>query len=152
MPIPEFVEPSGYLPPGRHLATWNEIVDRFSTNPHRTALSRMLFEALRMLSKAGCRQVWINGSYVTDKERPGDVDVLYDAWALRPNELDQLFRSETAATRADRNKIYGGDYFPVYDDELDGALISHFETDRSDIPKGIVQLSLSTLTKDGHDS
>jgi hypothetical protein len=77
---------------------------------------------------------------------------LYDAWAVRPNELDQLFRSETAAARADRNKIYGGDYFPVYDDELDGALISHFETDRSDIPKGIVQLSLSTLSKDGHDS
>jgi hypothetical protein len=152
VPIPEFIEPSGYLPPGRYLATWTEIVDRFSTNPHRTALSEMLLEALRMLAKAGCRQVWINGSYVTDKERPGDVDVLYDAWAVRPNELDQLFRSETAAARADRNKIYGGDYFPVYDDELDGALISHFETDRSDIPKGIVQLSLSTLSKDGHDS
>lgn len=149
MPIPEFVEPTGYLPPGRHEATWLELADRLATNTHRRILTAMLLEGLQALREAGCNRVWVNGSYVTDRERPGDVDVLYDAWGVRPKDLHPYFRTETTQTRKDRKETFGGDYLAVYDDELDGALIVHFQTDRADIPKGIIQLSLTTLPPKG---
>jgi hypothetical protein len=145
--IPDYIEPTGYLPPGRHQATWDELTNRFTWNPHRQALTAMLLEALQMLRNAGCRTVWVNGSYTTDKDQPGDVDVLYDAWGVRPRNLHPLFRDESKATRADRRKIFGGDYRPIYDNEIDGALLLFFQTDRSDIPKGIIELALTTLPR-----
>ena len=38
MPIPEFDE-RGYLPPGQHITTWREFLERFGTNPHRLRLA-----------------------------------------------------------------------------------------------------------------
>jgi hypothetical protein len=143
--IPDYIEPTGYLPPGRHLATWTELATRFAWNPHRQNLTDKLLEALQMLRSAGCNRVWVNGSYTTDKEQPSDVDVLYDAWGIRPIDLHPWFRTETKANIEDRTKRYGGDYFPIYDDELDGTLINNFQTDRSDTPKGIIELPLTTL-------
>jgi len=31
-------------------------------------------EALENLSSAGVRRIWINGSFITDKDEPEDVD------------------------------------------------------------------------------
>ena len=144
--LPEFVETTGYLPPGRHAATWHEVEDRFATNTHRAVLTSRLLTALVMLRKAGCTNVFLNGSYVTDKDHPGDVDVLYEAQGVQPQLLDPLFRSEDAATRQERAKVYGAVY-----DVGDTGLIAFFQTDRADVPKGIVTISLSSLPKVPHD-
>lgn len=148
--LPEFISETGYLPPGRHRCTWTSFVERFAWNTHRVHLAKDLFQALTMLRRAGCRTCWVNGSYTTEKEWPRDVDVLWDAWGVVPRDLDPLFRSERPAARAERRKRYGGDFFAVFDDQPDGALIRHFQTDRSDVPKGIVEISLSSLTTRSH--
>ncbi|MFO0957280.1 MAG: hypothetical protein U0800_07400 [Isosphaeraceae bacterium] len=72
--IPPF-EPSGYLPPGIHPATIEEVEERFG---RESELRRVQMESLGWLldlaRKAGVRRIVLNGSFVTDVYEPNDVD------------------------------------------------------------------------------
>lgn len=72
--IPPFDE-HGYLPPGIHPATLDEIEARFG---NESELRRVQVESLRwMVSLAWCagvNRIVVNGSFVTDKWEPNDVD------------------------------------------------------------------------------
>ena len=53
--IPAFNEVSGNLPPGIHGATWEEMVTRYGSRPHRLYLLAGLKQALDALKAAGCK-------------------------------------------------------------------------------------------------
>ncbi len=76
--IPPFDE-RGNLPPGIHKADWTELEAAFGGSPRRVALLAGLREALASLRRAGCRTAYIDGSFVTAKEEPGDFDACWDA-------------------------------------------------------------------------
>ena len=88
--IPAF-DGSGNLPPGVHEADWDEIVQRFGWTSWRRELLAGLKAALEPLREAGCRRVFVNGSFVTDKDKPGDIDV---AWDPKGVDLDRLLELE----------------------------------------------------------
>lgn len=71
--LPPF-DDAGLLPPGIHKAAWREVVVRFGTTRHRRKLLGGLKRALKTLRAAGCRRVYIDGSFVTAKSKPGDFD------------------------------------------------------------------------------
>lgn len=74
MPIPK-LRIDGKLPIGIHVTTINEIKDCFgSANKMRIKLMNGLIAALKNMKRAGVKKVWINGSFVTDKEEPRDID------------------------------------------------------------------------------
>ena len=56
---------SGRLPPGEHVASWDEVVERFGWTERRRRMLDGLAEAIDLLAEAGCRQIWLNGSFVT---------------------------------------------------------------------------------------
>jgi len=68
--IPPFDE-NGYLPPGVHLATLDEIDERFGSE---SELRRVQMESLRWLVdltlRAGASRLIINGSFTTDVFEP----------------------------------------------------------------------------------
>lgn len=66
------------LPPGIHLATWPEMVERCGTNERRREILAGMQRALQALRAAGCRRAFIDGSFVTSKEVPGDFDGCWD--------------------------------------------------------------------------
>lgn len=72
--IPPFDE-HGYLPPGIHRATMEEIAERFGQG---SELRRDQMESLGWLvdaaRRAGTERLVINGSFVTDVSEPNDVD------------------------------------------------------------------------------
>jgi hypothetical protein len=76
--IPSFLAESGCLPAGEHDATWAEVLERFGWNQTRQAQLDGLADALRLLAGAGCTKVWLNGSFVTAKDEPGDFDAVWD--------------------------------------------------------------------------
>lgn len=76
--LPAFDPETGRLPEGEHEATWEELVERFGWNRRRRQLLDGLADALESLSDAGCRRVWLNGSFVTSKDEPGDFDACWD--------------------------------------------------------------------------
>jgi len=143
MPIPELTA-AGLLPEGEHPASWTEFYHRFAQNAHRAALMEKLAEAGRTLREAGCTRLWINGSLVTNKAYPNDVDVLYNAREVRPARLAPAFRDQ-----ATRRAVYGGDYLAIDMDHHDAShptgLMKFFQTDRDGQAKGIIVLSLRTI-------
>jgi len=76
MPIPE-LRPDGYLPEGLFVATEAEVEAAFGTvNVRRQTLMRRLSYFLQLARAAGALRFFVNGSFVTAKPEPGDIDVV----------------------------------------------------------------------------
>jgi uncharacterized protein DUF6932 len=87
MPIPAFRD-DGYLPEGCHEASEAEVIERFGrSTPRREYLIGRLSRWLELARAVGARRFFVNGSFVTGKAEPGDVDAVI--W-LPSNFGDQL--------------------------------------------------------------
>ena len=87
--IPDF-DADGNLPPGIHQATWEEFHLRFGVSETRKKLLEDLAAALHSLQAAGCRLVYIDGSFVTGKPNPGDYDLCWSIESVIPERLDPV--------------------------------------------------------------
>ncbi len=96
MPIPPFDPKTGYLPcePRLHDATLEECEEAFVVAMPMSESRPRLFEAYRAYRWKWCRlgwrssiEEWLDGSFVTDKVEPRDVDVV--VW-LPAQELEAL--------------------------------------------------------------
>lgn len=142
--IPAF-EANGNLPAGVHQATWNELSRRFGRSGHRKKLLEGLAAALGSLAAAGCRAVYINGSFVTRKPRPGDYDLCWSVDGVVPERLDLVLLDFSPRGRRAMKAKYRGDLFPaeVPEGASGKAFLDFFQTDRrTGKPKGIVRLVL----------
>jgi len=72
--IPAFDPATGALPPGDHRATLEEIGSRFGFTPRRRWLLKGLRTAVAAFWTAGIEDIFIDGSFCTEKPDPGDVD------------------------------------------------------------------------------
>lgn len=130
------------MPEGVHRATWEEIVERFGWNPRRRRLLDGLADAIELLRRAGCRSIWLNGSFVTTKEEPGDFDACWDPVGVDLDELDPIF-FDFADGRAAQKARFGGEFFPNVVESGSGLVFADFfQNERDTGRKGIVMLSL----------
>jgi hypothetical protein len=96
MPIPPLQE-DGLLPPGLYVADMNEIEERFGkSTPRRSELFARLHTFVELARHCGALRMFINGSFVTAKPEPGDVDVVI--W-LSENYYELLKRADKEAIR-----------------------------------------------------
>jgi hypothetical protein len=141
MSIPPFDSENGLLPPGEHQAQWDEIEARFGWNLRRRQLLDGLAEGLELLAGAGCTRVWLNGSFVTAKDEPGDFDCVWS-----PTGVDRAALQRTAPElldvsdhRAGQKARFGGEFLPNVTEAASGRQFAEFfKSDRDDIAKGIV--------------
>jgi hypothetical protein len=130
--IPEFQD-NGYLPPGIHPATLDEIELRFGKD---SELRRVQAESLRWLvdlaARAGIVRIVIDGSFITDALEPNDVDCVL------------LIGSDFPADASAAKELQDG--LPFLDIELVEApefalLVDQiFGTDRDGVPKGLIEV------------
>jgi hypothetical protein len=74
--LPPFNE-HGYLPPGIHPCHLDEVVARFgSGSSERVVEAKELVSFVAWARSAGVRRLILNGSFVTAKAAPNDVDVV----------------------------------------------------------------------------
>ena len=75
MTIPPFTK-EGFLPPGIHSASLNEILGRFShASDRRQGLGVLLTEVVNAAGRyATIKRILVWGSFVTDKLEPNDLD------------------------------------------------------------------------------
>lgn len=99
------------------------------------------------LRKAGCRTMYVDGSFVTTKEMPGDFDGCWDpegvdVEALEPVLLD--FSNKRAAQKA----RYGGELFIAGSpaDLAGRTFLEFFQQDREGNVKGLVAFDLQAVT------
>jgi hypothetical protein len=148
--IPPFDPTTGNLPTGTHEATWDEVVARYGYTDHRRALLAGLETALRQLRAAGCRRVYINGSFVSAIESPGDFDA---CWQVEDVDILHLAVSapallELRPPRAEQKTLYLGEFFPAEEsaDLFGTAFLDYFQRDkRTGEPKGIIVVELGGL-------
>ena len=72
--IPLFDPETGALPPGDHQATLEQIAKRLGFTPRRRWLLKALRAAVEAFWTAGIEEVYIDGSFCTEKPDPGDID------------------------------------------------------------------------------
>ena len=138
----------GLLPPGIHWATWGEIVERFGSSPWRQQLLAGLRRALENLRDAGCRIVYINGSFVTSRDAPGDFDACWDEQGVDPDALDPVLLTFDPG-RATQKAKYLGELFPATALAATEGLsfLDFFQTDKdTGERKGIIAIDLGGLT------
>lgn len=140
--IPAF-DDRGHLPPGVYQVTLADIEARLTWNSTRRRLFRGLKRALVNLARAGVTRVLINGSFVTAKDRPKDIDGCWDAppdvsWA----DLDPVL---LLADPGPMQRKYGIDFFLWGTLLLDAggqAVEEFFQHDRSGNAKGVLVIEL----------
>jgi hypothetical protein len=144
--IPEF-DAGGNLPPGIHSSSWELLVARFGITDHRRWLLSGIKRALDSLKHAGCRSAFIDGSFVTDKERPRDYDACWDPGGVRGALLHPaLLRFENQ--RLLQKIVFYGEWFPSHWPATPAGqrFVEFFQTDKvTGAQKGIVQLNVQEL-------
>ena len=141
--IPNFDAVTGNLPPGEHVATWPDLVERFGQTEWRRKLLAGLLEALRLLREAGCHRVYVDCSFVTAKEVPGDFDGCWEADGVDFDRIDARLLTFDKG-RATQKAAFLGELF-VADWEADphGTLFkAFFQLDREGRAKGIIVIDL----------
>lgn len=141
--IPPF-QPDGSLPAGIHWADWEEIEIRFALTPHRRRLLQGFREGAKVLKAAGCKVVFLDGSFVTTKEMPADFDA---CWAIQDVDADKLdpVLLDFSDRRAAQKTRFQGEFFPADIPEgLSGkTFIEFFQRDKeTGEPKGVVALDM----------
>jgi len=154
--IPEFINVSGspwaLLPPGIHDTTLDEFFLRFVSNARRESLFDGLLNGIKNLFEAGCRQIYIDGSYVTAKPLPNDYEISWDVKFVDPSLLDPVFFDLENERKNQKNKFYG-EYFPTIMTEGNSGkpFLDFFQTDReTGAKKGIIRLE-NYLKKGGRN-
>ncbi|GEM_PF-1600066 len=138
VPIPP-LQPNGTLPPGEYQATITEIVTMFPPiTVERQELNQALQDALPALIKlqtlAPDMIVYIDGSFVTSKQSPNDVDILILTDVFDEIEIRDFFNNECPIPAT---------YFDIHADPVQRRhLVNVFTRTRSNQPKGIIVLSL----------
>ncbi len=91
--IPPF-RPDGYLPEGLYQCSQAEVVFRFgSSTPRRRRLVLRLRKWIQLARHVGARRLLVDGSFVTQKPEPGDIDSVI----LLPEDFRQQVEREDEA-------------------------------------------------------
>jgi hypothetical protein len=99
------------------------------------------------LGAAGCRRIYLNGSFVTDKRQPGDIDVAWDPDGVDVEcllGLEPVF-GEFADRRAAQKAKFGCEFFPssFVADLVGNTFLEFFQIDKdTEQRKGIIALDL----------
>jgi hypothetical protein len=100
--------------------------------------------ALGLLHAAGCRLVYIDGSFVTSKPEPRDFDACWGMTGVDVARLDPVFL-DFSNSRARQKERFLGEFFPA--DLPQGTtgqtFLEFFQTDKeTGKPKGVLALDL----------
>lgn len=90
----------------------------------------------------GCRRVWVNGSFVTAKDEPGDFDACWDTDGVDLDIVDTVLLDLTAHRRAQK-ECFGGELFPnVIETQSGLSFAVFFQNERDTGRKGIVVIHI----------
>jgi hypothetical protein len=133
--IPDFND-EGYLSPGVHSATLEEIEDRFGRDSEvRRAQIQSLHWLVDLARRAGVRRLIVNGSFVTDAVEPNDVDCVLLVDDSFPNTEDE--------SKAEMELTAGLPFLQINlatREEFDFMVDRFFGTDRRGLPKGVIEV------------
>ncbi len=148
--IPAFDRRTGALPAGTHRATLLEIKERFGFTPRRRWLLKGIRVAVAAFWAAGIEEIFIDGSFCTEKPDPGDVDGywvepdegVYDRIDPYWIDFDLVLVPHTRKWKWRMWADYGVEFFidPAMQAGLQMGFPEFFRRDRDGQPRGIIQV------------
>ena len=144
--IPELIDIGSdwnVLPPGIHDATILEVEACFADNITRKTLFDGFKQGAQALKNAGCKTIFLDGSFITEKHYPGDYDACWDLLGVDATKLDPVFLDFSNKRQKQKLK-YCGEFFPS-SAKADGVLtfVEYFQKDKSTGKgKGIIRIQL----------
>jgi len=148
MPIPPLTE-RGLLPPGLYSGTLSEVRQRFGAfqkTEHRVRLFQRLEAFAAECGRSGIvRALILNGSFVTSKADPNDIDLLVVLPAGHDFRADLGPSSYNVVDRKRVRRVFGFDVFVVEDESADYAALTRFFQRvrlQPDVFKGILRVEL----------
>lgn len=132
--IPDFND-DGNLPAGIYQATLEEIAARFGKESElRTVQLESLQWLVDLARRAGARRLIVNGSFVTDRLEPNDVDCALLIGSDFPMDAD-----------AEAELLAGLPFIDLHllsDEVFEDFVQRIYGSDRQDEPKGMIEVSL----------
>jgi hypothetical protein len=126
----------GSLPVGIHRCLKDELATRFGIgSDERAAQIDELLQFIEAARKAGVRRIMVNGSFVTGKLVPNDVDVVFLPGPDYPRQVSRLDSDELVWPFL--QVIVAAD-----DADFEAWAEKQFSTDRRKRPKGVVEVIL----------
>jgi hypothetical protein len=128
------LDDSGCLPPGVHPATLEEVEQRFGRT---SALRRVQMESVRWMidlaKRAGVQRIVLNGSFISDRMEPNDVDCVLLIPPRKPQDAQALRELRSGLPFIDMAIVRSARRFDEY-------LQSIYGTDRVGSPKGVIEV------------
>ncbi|HXG09656.1 MAG TPA: hypothetical protein VNK04_07695 [Gemmataceae bacterium] len=133
--LPDFDE-NGNLPPGIHPCTLEEVVARFGFgSAERQTETAELQEFVRWAREAGVSRLIVDGSYVTTKRAPNDVDLVILPGSDYP-------RQQQPALVSSQQWPFLHIQVALDEADLQQWVTIDFGTDRNQNPRGVVEILL----------
>lgn len=138
---------NGYLIAGVHQLSLKEFVSEFGYSPHRKNLIDGLLKLIEHLKDCNCTKLYVDGSFVTKKYRPGDYDVCWDPNGVDVKKMKLIYPVlfDFSAKRRYQKIVYKGEVFRkdwIADYQKNETYFEYFQHDLFDVPKGIVELTI----------
>jgi hypothetical protein len=71
--------------------SYEELIHHFGINPHRLKQLENAMQFFRIFSSCGCQTVFIDGSFVSRKPYPEDIDLCFDTTGIDADKLEEEF-------------------------------------------------------------
>ncbi len=144
--IPDF-DVDGNLPAGIYSATLVEIEAKFAYNLKRKGHFKHLKILIEDLKVIGCKTIYIDGSFVTRKVLPGDIDICWESSGIDLIDAKKTMPIlwDLAFPRYEQQNRYHADIFPA--NCIEGAssryFLDFFQFDKNTgSAKGIIKLEI----------
>lgn len=141
MSIPN-LQDNNELPAGEYSASLMEVEHIYGlSTKRRKELMRGLLEASSNLKASGVRTIWIDGSFITNKKEPNDID---GCWEYNDSVNIDLLDPVFLGGRAEMKEKYGLDFFIANYIEAGSGLPfpKFFQKNRDGASKGIIVVRL----------
>ena len=132
------------LRPGIHEFSLSEIKEKYAFNPHRLTLFKDLEKVVKILKSAGILDIYLDGSFLSDKESPNDIDGCWmPTSTMNTKKIDPVLLDFTNSRKKMKDK-YGVDFFlaNVIEGSSGEPFLEFFQTDRDGNRQGIIKIKL----------
>jgi hypothetical protein len=137
--------PHRILPPGVHWGTLDEVRQQFGGSGRRAWLMEGVIAVSHALKRAGCTRMYLNGSFVTEKENPDDFDGCWDPAGVKVDLLDPVLLDFSNGRAAQKLKYRGEMFIASGLNSPMTTFLDFFQVEKlTGVAKGIVGLRLDT--------
>jgi hypothetical protein len=124
--------------------TYEEFVQHFGTNQQRMEQIQNSLPYFRIFHSCGLRIVYVDGSFVSKKKYPEDIDICFDITGISEERIKSIFPKFLDVNERGRIRRDLKCHIFTFTQE-DTELFDRLNTDRDDYPKGLVILDLNEI-------